>query len=154
MGDPHGDPQTSPQHADPHGFLVLAFFQKAPSPCGSTCGGLVCGSPGQNYLLPSQNFNAGEANLDQTSLPIIYGLTMLAPVPSAMPNISTSFPPIILRRGASGWPGYFQEIWVSVEFPQQTPGPGNSGKFILGTPLVGLAGKFQEIQGFCRVSTP
>ena len=22
MGDPHGDPQTSPQHADPHGFLV------------------------------------------------------------------------------------------------------------------------------------
>ena len=20
MGDPHGDPQTSPQHADPHGF--------------------------------------------------------------------------------------------------------------------------------------
>ena len=23
MGDPHGEPQTSPQHADPHGFLVL-----------------------------------------------------------------------------------------------------------------------------------
>ena len=22
MGDPHGDPQTSPQHANPHGFLV------------------------------------------------------------------------------------------------------------------------------------
>ena len=22
MGDPHGDPQTSPQHADPHGFFV------------------------------------------------------------------------------------------------------------------------------------
>ena len=22
MGDPHGDPQTSPQHADPYGFLV------------------------------------------------------------------------------------------------------------------------------------
>ena len=22
MGDPHGDPQTSPQHADPHGLLV------------------------------------------------------------------------------------------------------------------------------------
>ena len=22
MGDPLGDPQTSPQHADPHGFLV------------------------------------------------------------------------------------------------------------------------------------
>ena len=22
MGDPHGHPQTSPQHADPHGFLV------------------------------------------------------------------------------------------------------------------------------------
>ena len=22
MGDPHGDPQTSPQHADPHRFLV------------------------------------------------------------------------------------------------------------------------------------
>ena len=22
MGDPRGDPQTSPQHADPHGFLV------------------------------------------------------------------------------------------------------------------------------------
>ena len=22
MGDPHGDPQTSPQHADPHGFLA------------------------------------------------------------------------------------------------------------------------------------
>ena len=22
IGDPHVDPQTSPQHADPHGFLV------------------------------------------------------------------------------------------------------------------------------------
>ena len=22
VGDPHGDPQTSPQHAAPHGFLV------------------------------------------------------------------------------------------------------------------------------------
>ena len=43
MGDPHGDPQISPQHADPHGFLV--FFKKAPSPCGSACCGLVCGSP-------------------------------------------------------------------------------------------------------------
>ena len=26
MGDPRGDPQTSPQHADPHGFL--AFLKK------------------------------------------------------------------------------------------------------------------------------
>ena len=26
MGDPHGDPQTSPQHADPHGFG--AFLKK------------------------------------------------------------------------------------------------------------------------------
>ena len=26
MGDPHGHPQTSPQHADPHGFL--AFLKK------------------------------------------------------------------------------------------------------------------------------
>ena len=23
MGDPHGDPQTSPQHADPHGLGVF-----------------------------------------------------------------------------------------------------------------------------------
>ena len=30
MCDPHGDPQTSPQHADPHGFLVWfsAFLKK------------------------------------------------------------------------------------------------------------------------------
>ena len=36
MGDPHGDPKTGPQHADPHGFLVwLSFFKKAPSPGGS-----------------------------------------------------------------------------------------------------------------------
>ena len=27
MGDPHGDPQTSPQHADPHGFLVSFSLQ-------------------------------------------------------------------------------------------------------------------------------
>ena len=27
MGDPHGDPQTSPQHADPHG---LGPFQREP----------------------------------------------------------------------------------------------------------------------------
>ena len=26
MGDPHGDPQTSPQHADPHG--LGAFLMK------------------------------------------------------------------------------------------------------------------------------
>ena len=26
MGDPHGDPQTSPQHADPHG--LGAFLEK------------------------------------------------------------------------------------------------------------------------------
>ena len=26
MGDPHGNPQTSPQHADPHGFG--AFLEK------------------------------------------------------------------------------------------------------------------------------
>ena len=30
MGDPHGDPQTSLQHANPHGFLVMVFFKKAP----------------------------------------------------------------------------------------------------------------------------
>ena len=29
MGDPHGDPQTSPQHADPHEFLV-GFSLKRP----------------------------------------------------------------------------------------------------------------------------
>ena len=29
MGDPHGDPQTSPQHADPRGFLVW-FSLKRP----------------------------------------------------------------------------------------------------------------------------
>ena len=28
MGDPHGDPQTSRQHADPHGFLVYGFLSK------------------------------------------------------------------------------------------------------------------------------
>ena len=27
MGDPHGDPQTSPQHADPHGLGT--FLRKA-----------------------------------------------------------------------------------------------------------------------------
>ena len=29
IGDPHGDPQASPQHADPHGFLVW-FYLKGP----------------------------------------------------------------------------------------------------------------------------
>ena len=29
MGDPHGDPQTSPQHADPHGYLTW-FPSKMP----------------------------------------------------------------------------------------------------------------------------
>ena len=28
MGDPHGNPQTSPKHADPHGFLVAWFSFK------------------------------------------------------------------------------------------------------------------------------
>ena len=28
MVDPHGDPQTSPQHADPHGFLVWFSFKR------------------------------------------------------------------------------------------------------------------------------
>ena len=28
MGDPHGDPQTSPQHADPHGFLVRLSLKR------------------------------------------------------------------------------------------------------------------------------
>ena len=47
MGDPHGDPQTSPQHADPHGFG--AFSKKTRQeihvdrrvvgwPAGSPCG--------------------------------------------------------------------------------------------------------------------
>ena len=30
MGDPHGDVQTSPQHADPHEFLVWYSFKKIP----------------------------------------------------------------------------------------------------------------------------
>ena len=29
MGDPHGEPQTTPQHADPHGLLVC-FSLKGP----------------------------------------------------------------------------------------------------------------------------
>ena len=29
MGDPHGNPQTSPQHADPHEFLVWFSVKKA-----------------------------------------------------------------------------------------------------------------------------
>ena len=28
MGDPHGDLQTSPQHADPHGFLVWSSLKR------------------------------------------------------------------------------------------------------------------------------
>ena len=28
MVDPHGDPQTSPQHADPHGFLVWLSLER------------------------------------------------------------------------------------------------------------------------------
>ena len=36
MGDPHGDLQTSPQHADPHGSLVWSSFKKSNAPrCGS-----------------------------------------------------------------------------------------------------------------------
>ena len=48
MGDPHGDPQTSPQHANPHGLLVWFSLKRqeihvdrrvvgwsAGSPCGS-----------------------------------------------------------------------------------------------------------------------
>ena len=30
MGDPHGDPQTSPQNADSHGFLEWFSLKKAP----------------------------------------------------------------------------------------------------------------------------
>ena len=53
-GDPHGDPQTSPQHADPHGLgaLLKTAIQEihvdrrvvgwsAGSPCGSPCGGQI-----------------------------------------------------------------------------------------------------------------
>ena len=29
-GDPHGDPQTSPQHANPHGFVVWVSLGGAP----------------------------------------------------------------------------------------------------------------------------
>ena len=28
MGEAHGDPKTSPQHADPHGFLVWFSFKR------------------------------------------------------------------------------------------------------------------------------
>ena len=28
MGEPHGVPQTSPQHADPHGFLVWLSIKR------------------------------------------------------------------------------------------------------------------------------
>ena len=28
MGDPHGDPQSGPQHADPHGLLVWVLFKR------------------------------------------------------------------------------------------------------------------------------
>ena len=45
MGDPHGDPQTSPQHADPHGLWCLLKENHTRNPCGSACCGLVCGSP-------------------------------------------------------------------------------------------------------------
>ena len=42
MGDPHGDPQTSPRHADPH--ALGAFFRRKHTrdPRGSaSCGGQI-----------------------------------------------------------------------------------------------------------------
>ena len=45
MRDPHGDPQTSPQHADPHGLGGLFKENHTRNPCISACCGLVCGSP-------------------------------------------------------------------------------------------------------------
>ena len=65
-------------------------------------------------------------------------------VGSALPNISTSFPPKTLKMGTPnseigmGW-----EIWEIQRFCRistETLGPGNSGKFILGTPFLAIWG--------------
>ena len=45
IGDPHGDPQTSPRQARSTWISCMVFFKKASSSCGSACCGLVCGSP-------------------------------------------------------------------------------------------------------------
>ena len=45
MDDAHGDPRTSPQHADPHGLGAFFTESHTRSPCGSACCGLVCRSP-------------------------------------------------------------------------------------------------------------
>ena len=65
---------------------------------------------------------------------------------SALPNISTSFPPKTLKMGTPK-----SEIGMGQEIPEiqgfcristETLGLGNSGKFILGTPFLAIWGDF------------
>ena len=68
MGDPHGDPQTSPQHADPHGFLVWFSLRRHPSPCGLACCRLVCRLPCGSPMWGGGKFRHGllEKSLTKT----------------------------------------------------------------------------------------
>ena len=62
---------------------------------------------------------------------------------SALPNLSTSFPPKTLMMGTpESWnqdgPGTSGKFTVSVEFPQKTSCWGTPKNFILGTPFLAL----------------
>ena len=63
-----------------------------------------------------------------------------------MPNISTSFPPKTLKMGPQsveiGVAGKFREIQGLWRISTENPDPGNSGKFILGTPFCCFGGDF------------
>ena len=66
MSDPHGGPQTSPQHTNLHGFLVWLGLRKASIPCESACCGLVCrlpcGSPGPCHAIRFFTITIGDRN--------------------------------------------------------------------------------------------
>ena len=62
---------------------------------------------------------------------------------SALLNISTSFPPKTLKLGTpKSEIGMGREIQVFCRISTETLGPGNSGKFILGTPFSAFWGDF------------
>ena len=82
-------------------------------------------------------------NMPLRSSAFLLTITLFFPHTSALPNISTSFPPKTLKMGTpkseTGWAKKFREIQVFFRISTETLSLGNSGKLILGSVLGGFS---------------
>ena len=132
MADPHGDPQTSPQHADPHGFLVCFSFKRhqihvdqhvvgwsAGRHVDHPCGGQISPWPARKVTeswLIAWHFQSMRLKFSiqawkfQSRLKLSVSLDMFTPDLDNSPQRSGSFARGRCRRGRSEIPHFWSKL--------------------------------------------